>query len=356
MVVTDTTVQEDSHGHRSYDYKWFSSVLACIEGGKLGNEAFDFSERIGLSAVDACLNEERLSSLTEDQLLGELSKTRDAWEKKAAQKYPTAGKTRWSIVRGYFANLVFYIVALYQLWKSVAVRMPAPYAALQTTFRCLYTTSWLEAMQLNAIGFVSLATTAEAKSLSSIFLLTRKLKRFALTFGLQSDTKEPPVQQRFDKASTTVLVTVSKEGLRFSSAFIQSLLYAGLEVYASSSGEGIRAQTITELVRKHFDYSLKRGHMKPGDVEEKLAKLHFFNRSSDLAEGLGRQEGKRCLVVINSVFSGETEALIDSLELTYPKVCYLFYLMHRLWIMFTKPDHPAFSTWGLASICSYRTR
>ncbi len=324
MVTTDTTARDHGHGLRSYDYKWFSSILACIEGGKLGKKTFDVCERDGLSAVDACLNAAELNFISEDVMMAALVGNWEACERKAARKYPRQGRGgRWSLAREYLVNVFFYLVALYQLWRRVGFTMPAPYTALHTTLRCLYAGSWLEAMQLNALGFVSVATTAEAKSLSSLFLLTRKLKGHSLAYGLDPSKKTQAALEKLDKENSVVLVTVSKEGMGFSSAFTQSLLYSGLEVHAVCSGQQATVtETFRKMVRKQFDYSLKRGHLKEAEVRSKMDRLHLFSRSSELAKGLAQVGDKQRCVVVHASFSGEKEALIGSLGRTYPKVCY----------------------------------
>ena len=199
--------------------------------------------------------------------------------------------------------------------------MPAPYACLQTTFRCLYAGSWMEAMGLNALGFASMATTAETKSLMMLFLVTRKLKKFALMFGLDADAKP---QGNLDTQNTAVFVLISKAGLQFSSAFIQSLLYAGFKVYVFDVGENISKKKVSELVNHHFHYALKRGYMKLPEVEAKMERLRFLDldifREQEMAEG-----AKQLCIVVSTLFlseeaGGSAEALASQLDVWKTKV------------------------------------
>ena len=151
--------------------------------------------------------------------------------------------------------------------------------------------------------------TAESKSLMNLFLVTRKLKKFALTFGLGSSEKSP---EKLDKENTAVYVLVSKTGLHFSSAFIQGLLYAEWEVRVYEVSQGIRRE-LQSLVRKHFNYALKRGHLKMEEVQERMEKLRFIS-------AVDRNDGKQACLVVNAAFSEDTNEAISTLLSQFPKV------------------------------------
>lgn len=324
MPNMETVVRKEQKGGegKSYEYKWLSGLVACVEQRKVGKRLFHVCTRPEALVVEAItVNVDgAMGSLSEEELMSRLSESWEECEAKAAVKYPTPpGKGR--LIPSYLLNTVFYIVALLQLLKQVRFRMPAPYACLQTTFRCLYAGSWMEAMALNALGFASMATTAETKSLMMLFLVTRKLKKFALMFGLDADAKP---QGNLDIQNTAVFVLISKAELQFSSAFIQSLLYAGFKVYVVDVGENISRKKVSELVNRHFHYALKRGYMKLPEVEAKMEGLHFLNldifREQKMAEGT-----KQLCIVVNALFlseeaGGSAEALASQLDVWKIKV------------------------------------
>lgn len=295
---------------KSYEYKWLSNLLACVEQKKIGKRLIQVRSSKGISAVDITVNEERkMGLLTEEELMSELSGKWEECEAKAAVKYP-ASRGKVKIFLSYLGNVMFYTIALFQLLRQVRFRMPAPYACLQTAFRCLYAGSWMEAMSTNALGFANVATTAETKSLMMLFLATRKLKKFALTVGLDADTTP---QGNLHPQDTTIFVLISKAGLKFSSAFIQSLLYADFTVYAVDAGENISEKTVCASVKRHFNYSLKRGHMKLSQVEAKMEQFHFLG--SDISNEQKSVEGRKLCVVVNSLFLGEVEGVPEELAL-----------------------------------------
>ena len=316
MSKTETLVHTDGDGLRTYDYKWFSAVLTFIEHRNIGGRPFHVERREGSSAVECSVKLGEWTGVSEDALNEGSAESWQQCEEKAKKKYGdiTSGKCR--LIKSYLINLVFYILALFSLWRRVGTRMPAPYVCLQTAFRCLYAGSWLEAMSVNALGFTTLASTAESKGLMGLFLLTRKLKKFALTYGLKAKERKP---QRFDKETTIIFVTVSKEGIGFSSAFIQSLLYSGIKVHVTAVGGNIGEREIRKQVEKHFSYALKRGRMKETELREKMENLQFYEtqvpKNSIDRERLG--------VIVNAAFTNDkksVEWLISDLRSALSKV------------------------------------
>ena len=313
---------EKSGEGKSYKYKWLSGLLACVDQRKVGKRLFHVCTRPEALVAEAITVsvEGEVGTLSEEELTSRLSESWEECEAKAALKYPTPrGKGR--LILSYLLNTVFYIVALLQLLKQVRFRMPAPYACLQTTFRCLYAGSWMDAMALNALGFASMATTAETKSLMMLFLVTRKLKKFALMFGLDADAKP---QGNLNVQDTAVFVLISKAGLQFSSAFIQSLLYAGFTVHVVDGGENISKEKVSELVEHHFRYALKRGYIKLSEVEAKMEQLRFLNLDISWEQKMAEGTKQLCIVVdalfLSEEAGGVPEALASQLDVWKTKV------------------------------------
>lgn len=172
---------------------------------------------------------------------------------------------------------------------------------------------------MNALGFAVLAATAESKGLMGLFLLTRRLKKFALTFGFEEKERK---QEKFDKEATIIFVVVSGEGIAFSSAFIQSLLYVGLKVHVASMGKTVSEKELQRHVEKHFNYSVKRGHMTMAAVKEKMENLRFY--ATQIPKDLVTTE--RLGLVVNAVFSddnGSVKRQILDLGSALRKVVYL---------------------------------
>ena len=279
MTSTETTATHLGERTYSYDYKWLTNILACVDKKRIGKkEILVESQHKDLVAVDSIVVSEEVSDeSSEDELMSALGKHWIDCERKAIEKYPAStGRVRLAL--SYLVNSIYYLLALVQLWRQVGSKIPAPYICLLTVFRCLYAGSWKEAMVLNSLGFSLLATTAESKGFMSLFLLTRKLKRLAVDFTLDQKEKPPVIS----KESTNILVLTSEHGLAFSSVFVQGLLYTGFEVRVVDVSEKLTKSKVENLVRKHFNYSLKRHHLSEKDVQQKLSLLSF-NHGSDIS-------------------------------------------------------------------------
>ena len=277
LILPDTHTLVNSTGDlkSSYDYKWLVGLLSLIERKAIGKREFLVgSTRTDLVALDAInVYEEVKTRDVEKELIAKYGELWREYEYKASVKFTTLSRIDRASVE--LLNTGLYLFSLVQLWWSTGSQYPAPYICLLTTFKCASATSWKEAITLNSLGFAVLATSAESKSLMGLFLLTRKLKRLAIRFELKGD--EIPLKVKKD-----VMVLISNQGLRYSSTFVQGLLFTGFEVRVVDVSESLTKLKMEELVRKHFEYSLKRGHLTAEGVEEKLSHLSF-NHSTDVS-------------------------------------------------------------------------
>lgn len=277
LIMPDTHTLATSTGDMSfsYDYKWLVGLLSLIEAKAIGKREFLVgSSHTDLVAMDTInVYEEVKMRDVEKELIGEFSELWREYEYKASIKYPTRSYMDWLTYD--LLNTGLYMLSLAQLWWSAGSQYPSPYICLLTTFKCASASSYREAIALNSIGFATLAVSAESKSLMSLFLLTRKLKRLAVHFELKED--ENPL--KFDK---DVMVLISDRGLSYSSVLVQGLLFAGFEVRVVDVTESIDKRKLEELIRKYFAYSVERGHLTTEGVEEKLSNLSF-NHGTDVS-------------------------------------------------------------------------
>ena len=328
MTSTETTATHLGEDKYSYDYKWLTNILACIDRKTIGKKEIHVaSQQKDLVAVDSIVVSEDV--LDEDELMTTLGDHWTDFEKKAVEKYPaTRGRVRLTL--SYLMNTIYYLLALVQLWRQVGSKIPAPYICLLTVFRCLYAGSWKEAMGLSSLGFSLLATTAESKGLMNLFLLTRKLKRLAVNFSL-NEREKPPV---ISKEITNILVLTSQRGLSFSSAFIQGLLYSGFEVRVVDVSERLTKSKVENLVRRHFNYSLKRHHLSQEDVQQKLSLLSF-SHGSDIS-GLVFT-GSPLFVADCSMNEEVAKEVVRSLKERTPQVRLCVYCVHTIDTYFPFP-------------------
>lgn len=316
VVNTQTSVERKGEsGQMVYDYQWLSSLTSCVSKRKIGSKPFDLKTTSVSPTADSVTREEISIPEKEEEVVAKLLESWEKCEEKAVRKYPR--KEGWlKTCLKYLVNMLIYATAVFQVWRKFRFTMPAPYLCLQTTFRCFYTQSWMEAMSLNALGFASLASTAESKSFMGLFLVTRKLKKFALTFGSKGKKK---LQEKFDKETTGIFVAVSEKGLGFSSAFIQSLLYSGLEVHftAVDANTQVTKAQICNLVSKHYDYALKKRHMTSSRCKAQIERLHWH-----LPSGIPQQQVKT-IILVNAAFSRDSGAINELksvLKSVVPKV------------------------------------
>lgn len=302
-----------------YEYEWLSSILSCIDDGKIGKKKLEIEKRDGVTAVSALVSESQLlNSITEETLIESFSENWNENEKKAELKYP---RDEFGTFRSLFEvvlNGIYYMLAVFQVWKMVGFNMIAPYACLRTTFRCYYSGSWFEAMLLNGMGMASLIVSAESKGLMFVFVIARKLKKLALNFGLKSDEQVVP----FSKQNCSIIIFVTNDLLYLSSAFIQGLLYHDIPTHVVIVESSLKKSTVSKEIEDLFDYSLLRHHLSVQEVKEKmnLMTLHMYNA----AEFGGHVRKMKTSSAI--VFSaGTTECSMRSIMKHFTKV--LFYVL-----------------------------
>lgn len=276
---TQTLSKSSASGHCGgyYDYQWLAGLLACIEQEKIGKRSFLVQKRetdatAVSSVVDASLESPDFGI---DSMMSSLAEEWEKCEKKTETKYPwKAGffRSSWD----FLLNALFCTVTLFQLWRKVGLRMPAPYQCLLTTLRCLYAGSWRQAMSINAHGMACLIANAESTAIMLLFLITRKLKKLAMGFGLKASENAVP----YNQLGCTVFVYVSSELLSFSLPFVQGLLYSGIEANVVIADKITKKPAVFKQIRDHFAYALKRHYISGKEVEEKIRLLSVC----DLAE------------------------------------------------------------------------
>jgi len=108
---------------------------------------------------------------------------------------------------------------------------------------------------------------AEMKSLRMVLLVTRKLKKLALTV-VPTRKSEPIGYSRFCpylESRVEVFICIhSKPPVHW------------LTVYAVNAGENISEKTARASVRHHFDYFLKQRHMNSSQVKSKMEQFCFL--------------------------------------------------------------------------------
>ena len=288
LVDETDTVNVSSEVTSSYAYKWLSEFVRFIKIKKIGEKPFSLSYAPKQSYCDV-----KIDSVSDDQIKTTFLEASGEYERKATLKYPRKDG-RFYKMGSFIANMFFYMLALLQLWKTVGFRMPAPYLCLQTVFRCFYAGSWTEAMSLNAFGFALLCKTAESKNLMRLYLLTRKLKKFALSLG---EALIPPGSRTsMDKNDTAIYCVVTTKCLRFSSSFVQGLIHSGFEVCVVDFHNNMDCNKFRALVRKQFDYSIRRGHLTSQAVKQKMCKLHIV-RKSDIFDFEHSSKPAQCFLI-----------------------------------------------------------
>lgn len=304
----------------SYDYQWLSSILLCMESRKIGSKPFVVKKRdSGATAVSAVVDV-RGEGLTLDIMASSITENWEECEKKAERKYPSRGGFV-STVFQFFLNSLLLVFTFFQLWKKVGFGMPAPYTCLLTTFGCLYAGNWRQAMALNAHGLTRLITGAESTSLMMLFLVTRKLKKLAVGFGLRPS--ESAVS--FAELGCAVMVYVSSDMLHLSLPFVQSLLYNGIVTSVVLTDKTADRAMVTQKIRAQFNYALKRNYISSVEMEEKMKLLSLCSK----AEVVGHMKSGDFLSVI--VINASTcDFSLNELTSHYSKVHnYTYNYMHQ---------------------------
>ncbi len=159
--------------------------------------------------------------------------------------------------------------------------MPAPLMCLSVTLRCLFAGTVWEAMHISAQGMSSLVVGAESKSIMSLFLGMRKLKKCAVHFGLPSSTTKDVL---FKDLDCIVAVFVSSDLLGLAVPFVQGLLHSGIAVRVVTTDGKVEGTKVVSKVRDLFGYSVKRRRLSWVDVEDKMRLLAVCGRDEKLAE------------------------------------------------------------------------
>ena len=312
-------------GGAIYDYQWLNDVLNFLEQRKIGNQMVEVEKRGVATAVSAGMVKGGVydgTETSEEEIIQSLMVDWERCEEKAKRKYPRKHKNFFLNVLERVFHAFLYSMAVLQLWWKVGLQMPAPYACLQTTFRCYYAGSWLEAMSLNALGLTTLVISPESKGLMSLFLLSRKLKKSATIFGLESTEKSRP----FSELGCSVIVLVSKNLVRHWSAFVQGLVYNGVAVNVVLPDDSSRAVNVERAVRGHYDYALKRRRISKKGVDESM-KLLSWCEASELEHCLEKCAETKCAVVVNvcaEAFLG-SDGMMKAINSTFDKV-------RRMWV------------------------
>ena len=147
-------------------------------------------------------------------------------------------------------------------------------------------------MSQSAQAMASLIISTEAKGLMSLFVTTRKLKKVALNFGIESDEMTLP----FDHQKYSVMVLMSREFLGLSSAVIQCLLYNEIPVCVCVTDKNFNTAKVFKRVQSHFDYALKRQYMSQLEVGERMQLLSCCT-TSGLIDCLVKMEHNSLILI-----------------------------------------------------------
>ena len=303
-----------------YDYQWLNKVLDFLECREIGNQTLEVEKRGVTTAVSATLQssgrEGCKKMISEEDLVQSLAVDWEACEEKARTKYPVVQKNIFQKILDCVYHVLICSVTVLQIVWTVGLKMPAPYACLQTTLRCYYAGSWLEAMSLNALGLASLIVTPTSKGLMSLFLCSRSLKKAAVNF----DRK--PSGERASKFDCNIFVLASDGYKDRWTAFVQGLLYNGLAANLIVPNESLAHLNAEESVREHFKYSLKRRRLIEEEVDE-MMRLLFCREVPDLEQHLKKNCSGVCTAVVINMSSGtfpDYEVVMRNIDSHFDKV------------------------------------
>lgn len=279
-----------------YDYQWLSGLLTCIEEQKIGVKSFVVVlKEGGATAVSAVVDVSQLANeISEEVMASSVDENWEECERKAEVKYPPLKGGHFRFFFNFLLNALLYSVTIVQLIRKIGLKMPAPFASLLTTFRCLYAGKWRQIMAVNAHGMSSLVITAESTALMLLFVLTRKLKKLAVSFGL----KPSESSTSFRDLDCSVLVYLSKDLLHFSLPFIQSLLYSGVPTNVVVVDKAVVSSEVSPAIRCHFNYALNRGYISSHEVDQKM-KLLSVCGEADVIKRVS-SEGRSSVVVLSA--------------------------------------------------------
>jgi uncharacterized integral membrane protein len=265
QAVIKSDVRND--GSTVYKYQWLSGLLACMENRVIGNKPFAITQRVGMTAVSSTVDVTQLSErISQEMMISTVSENWEECERKAELKYLRRRGCCRSVC-AFILDTLVYTLTFLQLLRKVGVKMVAPYACLLTTLRCTYARTWREAMIINTRGMASLIMSAESAGLMSLFLVTRKLKKLATNFGLNSASG-----MSFKQIHCSVVVYVSNDMLPLATAFVQSLLFNEIPVLlvVDKTFDEVEGRLV---IQKHFDYALKRKYISIAEVGRRMELL-----------------------------------------------------------------------------------
>ena len=269
-VRTHCTVGGGASGCHSYD--WIEELAVCIDSGQIGVKRFDCMCH-AFPLVPAVLS---LPDISEEDLLKDSKSF--SWQKcdeKALKKFhhrPASSHTLLSPLR-YALDFLVYTISAFQVYRKVGVVMPAPYAVLECTWKAYQAPTIRRGVVECSLGFSELVESAESKSLMTLFLLARKLKKQSM--GENKGTVPNP--------SEVVMVTDGQVGVNHVTKFAQSLLYSDVKVGVVLTGRD-RNKAWSKLIsgiKNLFKYSVSRGHMTQQTLDNKLCRLRILDQVPD---------------------------------------------------------------------------
>lgn len=245
-------------------YDWLNELVGCIEGKELGNKQLAVSLRGGMAVISL----PPVDRMTAETLIEQIHPSWQASEKKVQIKFPFSPSSNSCISAvTYIYHLVVYILMAFQLWRKVGGAFSAPYYLLRTVWQCYHAPTWLQATTLNAVGFVQLVMKAECKGLMGLFLSSRQLKKQVLSYGREPKDRESEAVAQ----DISVVVVLSQKRLTYGAAFVQSLLYARLNVLVVLAEEELTKDKVVEAeIRRLFRYAVRKGYTNQREVEKRM--------------------------------------------------------------------------------------
>ena len=262
------TVKPDDNTSGNYQYQWLPELTTCLKARTVGKRKFSLKQiRRDASLVQGELPD--FSQITVESVEKYMDWTKS--NAKYLKKFPTP-----LLRNSWLEQQIKYWVAQRSIFKQVGRRMPSPYKCLHTTMACLNAADCLEAVKINAHGFVELVVTAESKCLMGLFLESRHAKKSALSYGQSSST--------LSKENTVIIVLfnpVCHSANRQSACFAQCAIYSGFHVvfaynqHNQPSTEDV--SSIAGIIHDQFSYLVEKGRMSFKEVSDKVAQLLSFH-------------------------------------------------------------------------------
>lgn len=176
-------------------------------------------------------------------------------------------------------------------------------------------------MAANAHGMADLIANAESSALMHLFLIIRKQKKVAVNFGLKSSESAGS----FKRMDYSVLVYASKDMVSLSIPFVQSLLFNEIATVLVTD-ENIRHGKVSEMIREHFNYALKRKYISSAEVDSRMKLLSVCGDA-----GVMRcVEDSGCGSVIVVSASSQRGSSLDKVHKHFSKVLRIYSLCNTL--------------------------